>query len=80
MVRNKYNEYAAVISVPRPVRTKVQEDQLNKEEIIINSPIRLGKGGRAIFAKLAVNHHKAIKGRAICSPRAKTIVRLWVRS
>lgn len=47
------------------MRTKVQGDQLNRDEMIINSPIRLGRGGRAMFARLAVNHHVAIRGRAI---------------
>lgn len=66
--------------VPAPVRASVHQDQLNKEVIIINSPIKLGKGGRARLARLAMNHHEVIRGRAICRPRARTIVRLCVRS
>lgn len=58
----------------------VVQDQLNREVIIISSPIRLGRGGRARFAKLAINHQHVIKGRIICIPRARTIVRVCVRS
>lgn len=66
--------------VPAPVSSRVHQDQLNREVIIINSPIRLGSGGRARLAKLAINHHVVISGRAICRPRARISVRLWVRS
>lgn len=62
------------------MRIIVNQDQLNKEEIIMISPIRLGKGGSAKLARLAVNHQDAIRGIIICSPRARSIVRLWVRS
>lgn len=66
--------------VPSPVRRRVQGDQLKRDEIIISSPIRFGSGGRARLARLLTNHHVVIKGRTICRPRARTIVRLWVRS
>ena len=69
-----------MIRVPAPVKIRVHQDQLNREVMIISSPMRLGRGGRARLAKLAMNHHVVIRGRAICSPRASTIVRLWVRS
>lgn len=69
-----------MISVPAPVRARVHHDQLNRLVIIISSAIRFGRGGRARLARLAINHQAAIKGRAICNPRAKIIVRLWVRS
>lgn len=46
----------------------------------MSSPIRLGRGGRAKFARLAMNHQVVIRGRAICRPRARSIVRLCVRS
>lgn len=62
--------------VPVPVNARVHGDQLKREDKIISSPIRLGSGGRARFAKLARNHHEVIKGSAICIPRAKIIVRL----
>ena len=66
--------------MPAPVRSRVQADQLKREVIIISSPIRFGRGGRARFARLLMNHHVAIRGRIVCIPRARTIVRLWVRS
>lgn len=69
-----------MMSVPAPVNARVHQDQLNKEVIIISSPIRFGRGGRARLARLAMNHQQVIRGRTICKPRARTIVRLWVRS
>lgn len=69
-----------MIKTPRPVREIVHEAQLNKEVIIISSPMRLGRGGSARLARLAINHQVVISGRAICSPRASSIVRLCVRS
>jgi len=80
VIRNMYNEYPAVIRVPAPVRIRVQGDQLNREVIIINSPIKLGRGGSARFARLLMNHHVAMRGSTVCIPRAKTSVRLCVRS
>ena len=68
------------MSAPAPVSSSVQLDQLNKEEIIISSPMRFGKGGRARLARVEINHHVVIRGRTICIPRARTIVRLCVRS
>lgn len=69
-----------MIKVPAPVKIRVHHDQLNREVIIINSPMRFGRGGRAKLARLPTNHHVAISGRAICRPRARTMVRLWARS
>lgn len=46
----------------------------------MSSPIRLGSGGRARFARLAMNHHAVIRGKTIWRPRAKIMVRLCVRS
>lgn len=60
-----WREYAAVIKVPAPVRIREKGVQLNKAMIIISSPIRLGRGGRARFAKLAINHQLVIRGSAI---------------
>lgn len=68
------------MSVPIPVRAIVQWDQLNREVKIMSSAIKLGRGGRAKFARLAMNHQEVISGRSICMPRAKIIVRLCVRS
>jgi len=64
------------MSVPAPVRIRVHGDQLKRAVIIISSPIRFGRGGRARFARLLTNHDVAIKGRIVCIPRASTIVRL----
>ena len=69
-----------MMSVPAPVKMMVHQDQLNKEVIIISSPIRLGRGGSAKLARLAINHQAVIRGRTIWSPRASSMVRLWVRS
>jgi hypothetical protein len=66
--------------VPAPVKIRVQGDQLNSAVIITSSPIRFGRGGRARFARLERNHQTAVSGKMICIPRAKIIVRLWVRS
>lgn len=60
--------------------TRVHHDQPNNEVIIKSSPMRLGRGGRAKFARLAINHHVAMSGSTICNPRANSIVRLWRRS
>lgn len=68
------------MSVPAPVKARVHQDQLKRDVIIINSPMRFGSGGRARLARLAMNHQVAISGRTICRPRARTIVRLCVRS
>lgn len=65
-----------MIRVPAPVRIRVHHDQPNSEVIIRSSPIRLGSGGRAKLARLAINHHVAMSGRTICNPRARSIVRL----
>lgn len=58
----------------------VHQDHLKREVIIISSPMRFGSGGRARFARLEMNHHVAIRGIIICIPRARSIVRLCVRS
>lgn len=64
------------MSVPAPVMASVHHDQLNKDVMMISSPIRLGRGGKARLARLAMNHHVVIRGKIICSPRANTMVRL----
>lgn len=69
-----------MINVPNPVSTIDQGDQLNIVVIIIISPIKLGRGGKARLARLAMNHQVAVSGNSICIPRASAIVRLCVRS
>lgn len=66
--------------MPVPDKMIVQVHQLNSEVMIISSPIRLGSGGSARFAKVATNHHALISGRRACNPRVNLMVRLWVRS
>lgn len=67
-----------VILIPSRMMEKL--DQENVAIVTSSSPIRLMDGGRAKFVRLASNHQAAIKGKIICSPRARIIVRLWVRS
>lgn len=69
-----------MISVPVPVRAIVQADQLNIDVIIINSPMRFGRGGRARLARFARNHQVVVKGKIIWRPRARIMVRLCIRS
>lgn len=57
------SEYPAVIIVAVPVKIIVQLDHLNREEIIIISPVKLGSGGIAMLARMAKNHHMPIRGR-----------------
>lgn len=68
------------MSVPAPVMASVHGDQLNIAVMMTSSPMRFGSGGSARFAKLEINHQVAVSGKIICSPRAKIIVRLCVRS
>lgn len=75
-----YIEYRAVMIMLVPVRRIEGLDQLNKDVMIMSSPIRLIDGGSARLARLARNHHVAIRGKIICKPRARVIVRLCVRS
>lgn len=54
-----------MMRVPAPVSAMVHQDQLNREVIIISSPMRFGRGGRARFARLVMNHQVVTKGRTI---------------
>ena len=69
-----------MISVFNPISRMVSLDHENDVMIMINSPMRLMVGGRARFARPAVSHHVAISGSKDCNPRARIIVRLWMRS
>lgn len=75
-----YREYRAVMVILIPIRIIVMLDHENEAITINSSPIKLIVGGRAKLARLASNHHVAISGRSICRPRARIIVRLWMRS
>lgn len=63
-----------------PMRMMVRFDHEKVDIITSNSPIRLMVGGRARFVRDANSHQAAISGKKICRPRARIIVRLWVRS
>lgn len=67
-------------TVPVPVRRRVQKDHPNRDEIIKSSLTRLGRGGRARFARMVMSHHAVIRGKIACIPRIKASVRVWVRS
>lgn len=71
-----YSEYSAVISMFSPMRMIVMLDHENVDSTIRISPIRLMVGGRARFDRLARSHQSAIRGRMVCRPRARSIVRL----
>lgn len=51
-------------------------DQVNVDTTTNNSPMRLIEGGSARFMRLASSHQAAIRGRIVCRPRARIIVRL----
>lgn len=69
-----------MISMPSPVIVSVQFDQLKVVVIISSSPIRLVDGGKAKLAKFIISHQNVMSGRITCIPRARIMVRLWVRS
>ena len=58
----------------------VSFDHANAVIIIKSSPTRLIEGGRARLVRLAISHHSAMRGSSVCKPRARIIVRLWMRS
>lgn len=63
-----------------PIRIMVRFDHEKDAITMRSSPKRLIVGGRARLVRLASSHHAAIRGRTVCSPRANSIVRLWIRS
>ena len=63
-----------------PMRIIVMLDHENDDITTNSSPMRLIVGGKARLVRLASSHHMAISGRSVCSPRARIMVRLWVRS
>lgn len=71
-----YKEYRAVINMLVPVRMMVILDQEKVETMIMNSPTKLMVGGRARFVKLDIVHQSAMRGRIVCMPRIRIIVRL----
>ena len=75
-----YREYRAVITMFTPIKIIVVLDHEKVDITTNNSPIRLIVGGRARLVRLASSHQVAISGRRVCKPRARIIVRLWIRS
>lgn len=63
-----------------PTNKMVKFDHENSEIEISNSPIKLIDGGRARLVRLPKNQNRAMRGKAVCRPRAIIIVRLWIRS
>lgn len=63
-----------------PIKTIVILDHENEAITTNSSPIKLIEGGSAKLVMLASSHHAAIKGKSVCKPRARIIVRLWIRS
>jgi len=63
-----------------PIKRMVILDHENVAITTNSSPIRLIVGGRAKLVRPANSHQAAISGRSVCKPRARIIVRLWVRS
>lgn len=72
--------YKAVITILIPNKVIERLDHENMETVTNSSPIRLMDGGRARFVRLARSHQAVIRGRIVCRPRARIMVRLWVRS
>lgn len=69
-----------MITVLIPSRMMEKFDHENDATITISSPNKLIDGGRARFVRLARSHHVHINGSSTWRPRAKIIVRLWMRS
>lgn len=63
--RNICSEYVAVISMDSPSRMILVGHQLNSDDRISNSPVKLMLGGMAIFIRLASSHQAVIIGRML---------------
>ena len=63
-----------------PIKIIVILDHEKVDITTNSSPIRLIVGGRARLVRLTRSHQVVISGRSVCKPRAKIIVRLWIRS
>lgn len=80
VIMSIYREYRAVMMIFNPRRIRERLDHENIDITTNSSPIKLMVGGRARLVRLASSHQVAIRGRSICRPRARIIVRLWIRS
>lgn len=54
-----------MINIDRPSRIMVDGHQLNTDERMSSSPVKLMLGGMAIFIRLAISHHAVIIGRTL---------------
>lgn len=80
VIISMYREYRAVITIFTPIRIIVMLDHEKVDITTNSSPIKLIVGGRAKLVRLASSHQVAISGRSVCRPRARIMVRLWIRS
>lgn len=80
VIISMYREYRAVITIFIPIRIIVMLDHEKVDITTNSSPIKLIVGGRAKLVRLASSHQVAISGRSVCRPRARIMVRLWIRS
>ena len=69
-----------MITIFTPIRIIVMLDHEKVDITTNSSPIKLIVGGRAKLVRLASSHQVAISGRGVCRPRARIMVRLWIRS
>lgn len=65
-----------MITMLVPISSIDRGDHENVDITTNSSPIRLIVGGRARLVRLASSHHAAMRGRIVCKPRAKIMVRL----
>lgn len=63
--RNMCREYDAVISIDSPNRTIVVGHQLNRDDAINSSPVKLILGGVAMFIRLVISHQVVTIGRML---------------
>lgn len=69
-----------MISIDSPRRMMVVGHQLNTDDTMSSSPVKLMLGGMAIFSRLAISHHAVIIGRILWNPRVSIRIRVCVRS
>lgn len=63
-----------------PIKPMDSGDHENVDITTNSSPIKLIEGGRARLVRLASSHQAAIRGSTVWRPRARIMVRLWIRS
>lgn len=78
--KNMCREYVAVININSPNRMIEVGHQLNREDAISSSLVKLILGGVAMFMRLARSHQVVVIGRMLWRPRVRIIIRVLVRS